>query len=78
MLNLIAMWRREREIIRRLSKLSDRELDDVGIPRWDIRSTVRHAPAVTSAVSDARFGTSDPLETMAPAWASQNRRALTA
>lgn len=78
MLNLIATWRRERGIIRQLSKLSDRELDDVGIPRWDIRATVRLAPAITSAASDARFGTSDPLEAMAPAWASQNRRALTA
>ena len=43
MLNFIASWRREREAVRELSRLSDRELDDLGIGRADIQALVRQS-----------------------------------
>lgn len=44
----IAAWRRYRESIRELSRLSDRELNDLGIGRADIYPVVRQS-AVTEA-----------------------------
>jgi uncharacterized protein YjiS (DUF1127 family) len=35
-------WRRFRESVRELSRLSDRELNDLGIGRADIEDVVRH------------------------------------
>lgn len=37
----IAEWRRYRESVRELSRLSDRELNDLGIGRADIENVVR-------------------------------------
>lgn len=36
-------WRRFRESVRELSRLSDRELNDLGIGRSDIVSVVKHS-----------------------------------
>ncbi len=44
----LAAWRRYRESVRELSRLSDRELNDLGIGRADIETVVRQ-----SARSDA-------------------------
>ena len=44
----IASWRRYRESVRELSRLTDRELNDLGIGRADIDSIVRQ-----SAVDEA-------------------------
>lgn len=35
-LSKIRAWRRYRETVRELSQLSDRELSDVGLSRWQI------------------------------------------
>ncbi len=37
----IAAWRRYRESVRELSRLSDRELSDLGIGRGDIEAVAR-------------------------------------
>ncbi|RYB04946.1 DUF1127 domain-containing protein [Lichenibacterium ramalinae] len=39
----IAAWRRYRDSVRELSRLSDRELDDLGIGRADIQALVRQS-----------------------------------
>ena len=39
----IAAWRRYRESVRELSRLSDRELNDLGIGRADIQALVRQS-----------------------------------
>ena len=39
----IAAWRRYRESVRELSRLSDRELNDLGIGRADIQTIVRQS-----------------------------------
>ncbi len=41
----IAAWRRYRDSVRELSRLSDRELNDLGIGRADIQSLVRQSTA---------------------------------
>ncbi len=42
----IRSWMRYRETVRELSRLTDRELDDLGISRWDIRYVAKkHAAA---------------------------------
>ncbi|MGO4873035.1 MAG: DUF1127 domain-containing protein [Roseiarcus sp.] len=38
-------WRRYREAVRELSQMTDRELEDIGIRRGDIRYVVRGAIA---------------------------------
>ena len=38
-------WRRYREAVRELSRLSDRELSDIGIRRGDIEFIVRQSVA---------------------------------
>jgi uncharacterized protein YjiS (DUF1127 family) len=46
----LTAWRKYRDAVRELSQLSDRELDDIGIPRGDIEYIVRRSIAsVTSA-----------------------------
>ncbi len=47
MLTIITNWRRERSAISQLSRLSDRELADLGIGRQDIKAVARHASAMT-------------------------------
>lgn len=42
-------WRRFRESVRELSRLSDRELNDLGIGRDDITDVVRQATAEQAA-----------------------------
>lgn len=39
----IAAWRRYRDSVRELSRLSDRELNDLGIGRADIHDVVRQS-----------------------------------
>lgn len=73
MLNFIATWRRERETIRELSRLTDRELADLGIARADIHAVAGGAPMARDE-ADSR----DSLAVVAPAWAEQNRRSLAA
>ena len=41
----LTAWRKYRDAVRELSQLSDRELDDIGIPRGDIENTVRRSIA---------------------------------
>ena len=43
MLNIISNWRRERSAVSQLSRLSDRELADLGIQRQDIKAVARFA-----------------------------------
>ena len=38
-------WRRHREATRALSQMTDRELNDIGVPRGDIEYAVSHAKA---------------------------------
>ena len=38
-------WRMERQTLNALSNLSDRELDDLGIRRWQLREVARRAVA---------------------------------
>lgn len=38
-------WRMERQTFDALSELSDRELDDLGIKRWQLRQVARRAVA---------------------------------
>ena len=47
MLNMIDNWRRERSAVNQLSRLSDRELADLGIERRDIKKVARFASAMT-------------------------------
>ena len=39
----LAAWRRYRDSVRELSRLSDRELNDLGIGRADIETVVRQS-----------------------------------
>ncbi|SFR13743.1 DUF1127 domain-containing protein [Poseidonocella sedimentorum] len=41
----IADWRAERNTRKALSALSDRELDDIGLSRWDIDRVARNGGA---------------------------------
>ena len=69
MFSFFASWQRNRRVIDTLSRLSDRELQDVGIGRGDIGSVVRRGKRVDSEPT---------FDTLAPSWAAQNRRALSA
>ncbi len=42
----LAAWRRYRESVRELSRLSDRELSDLGIGRADIQTVVRQSARI--------------------------------
>jgi uncharacterized protein YjiS (DUF1127 family) len=42
----IAAWRRYRDSVRELSRLSDRELNDLGIGRADIGALVRQSTEI--------------------------------
>lgn len=59
MLNMISNWRRERSAVSQLSRLSDRELADLGIQRQDIKTVARFASAMTrdevAAVTERPF-----------------------
>jgi uncharacterized protein YjiS (DUF1127 family) len=41
----LTAWRKYRDAVRELSQLSDRELDDIGVPRGDIENIVRRSIA---------------------------------
>ncbi len=73
MLNFIASWRREREAVRELTRLSDRELADLGIARSDIRSVAEFA----SREAPPRVAR-DEIATMAPAWGAHAQSSLAA
>ena len=81
MLNSVANWRRERAAVRELSRLSDRQLADLGIRRETIGDVV--GAAMMSARADVPVAApvlriSPPLDRMAPSWATHNRRSLAA
>ncbi len=81
MLNFIVDWRRERAAVRELSRLSDRQLGDLGIRRETIKHVV--GAAMMSARTDAApvaptLRTSPSVDRMAPSWATHNRRSLAA
>ncbi len=44
-LSQIRAYLRYRETVRELAQLNDRELDDLGIGRWDIHAVARSAAA---------------------------------
>ena len=71
MLMSIVAWLRQREAVRELSLLSDRELADFGMVRSDIKSVAAHAARQAVEANVASRG-----DTMAPSWASHNRRSL--
>ncbi len=77
MLNFIANWRREREVVRELSRLTDRELADLGIARADIR-TVAEGAALAVRGEAATLTAQRAADHHAPAWGVQNRRSLAA
>lgn len=75
MQNVIARWRRERGAIRELSRLSDRELADLGVARGDIGAAV----AGTSTVRPvAALRVEERADAMAPSRAVHDRRSLAA
>lgn len=45
MLSEVRRWRMERRTFDALAELSDRELDDLGIKRWQLRDVARRAVA---------------------------------
>ncbi len=84
MFNFIANWRREHDAIRELSRLTDRELADLGIARADIkavaaRATVTARDAVAAAPQlAAALPAQDWAEAAAPSWGAHNRQSLAA
>jgi uncharacterized protein YjiS (DUF1127 family) len=69
----LAAWRREREIIRELSMLSNRELADLGIGRGDIAAIAAGhygEPEVAPRAADAAL--------IGPAWAAHAPTSLAA
>lgn len=77
MLNFIANWRREREAVRELSRLSDRELADLGIARADIRAVAEGA-ALSVRGEAASISAVRSVDPMALSWGGHNRRSLAA
>lgn len=69
MLNIFAAWRRERDAVRELSRLSDRALADLGIARADIPGLVSGA---------ARGPAAERTGAMAPAWGAHLRASVAA
>ena len=71
MLTLLSNWRRERSAISQLSRLSDRELSDLGIARRDIKAVARYASAMTrddvAAVDQAPSGIASATAVYRPA-----------
>jgi uncharacterized protein YjiS (DUF1127 family) len=43
MFNILQKWRKQRQTIRELERLTNRELSDLGISRCDIREFARRA-----------------------------------
>lgn len=77
MLNFIANWRREREVVRELSRLSNRDLADLGIARSDIR-TIAQGAALAERGEAAEITALRGADTFAPSWGAHNRRSLAA
>lgn len=82
MFNFIAVWRRERDAVRELSHLSDRELADLGIARADIKAVAARATVMSRvapvAQSDAARTAQDWAEAVAPSWGAHNRQSVAA
>ncbi|WP_309242754.1 DUF1127 domain-containing protein [Lichenibacterium dinghuense] len=78
MLNFIASWRREREAIRELSRLSDRELADLGLCRSDIRGVVEEMSRAPAPEGTVARSAREPVGTMAPSWGTHARRSVAA
>ena len=79
MLNFTAVWaswRREREAVRELSRLSDRELADLGLSRSDIHAVAEEA--AREPTPRASRGPAGPVETLAPAWGAHVRGSVAA
>lgn len=77
MLNYIANWRREREAVRELSRLSDRELADLGIARSDIRAVAEGAALAVRGETATLTAQRDD-DGFAPALGADGRRSLAA
>ena len=82
MLNFIANWRRKSESVSELSRMSNRELADIGISRADILvvasgEAMPHHEEVAVQQAGA-LQTSDGAATVAPSWGHHNRQALVA
>lgn len=71
MLNFLASLRREREAVRELSRLTDRELADIGLCRSDIRD-------VAASAREAEAPRREPRGRMAPAWGTHVRGSVAA
>ena len=80
MFSTFAAWRRYHESVRELSRLSDRQLDDIGIERDRIASVARIAPAMTRDDVDAlvRARASAMAGDHRPLWSDADRLAGTA
>ena len=73
MFKTISNWRRQREIIRELSRLSNRDLADIGIARSDMKMVARQATLGGDANGAGELGA---LDTLATSWGVHNQRAL--
>lgn len=76
MFKLIANWRRERETIRELSRLSDRELADLGISRADIHAVA--AGAAPAERNETATLANDRAAAMAPSWGAHVQQSIAA
>ena len=73
MLNFIVDWRRERDTISELSRMSDHELADLGIGRADI-----WAVASGATMPHQKEVAVQSIDALKPSWGHHNRRALAA
>ena len=75
MLNSIVTWIRHRDAIRDLSRLTNRQLADIGIARSEIEAVV--ARATDDRRAEGSFS-AEWLGRMASSWAHHNRRSQAA
>ena len=73
MLNFFFAWRLERATIRRLARLSDRELQDIGIRRDTVKSVVRNTRGGSATAASTM---ADDQTLMAPSWGNHLRRTI--
>ena len=84
MFNFIVNWRRENDAVRELSRLTDRELADLGIARADIRAVAARATVTTRDALAAApqpavaLRAQDWAEAAAPSWGAHNRQSVAA
>ncbi len=76
MFSTFAEWRRYTASVRELSRLSDRELEDIGIARYAIRDVARGVPAMSRGAAAAIARTTPARQTSNPASRSNGRDEL--